>query len=91
MGDSELKAYILMDIIQAPKVPSIFMRDGLVVHTEAIAELGTYTVSIFNGAKLTKNEFVGHLLRSKMASSKETGVAAGFGVIDSPYLYDEKN
>ena len=27
-------------------------------------------------------------IRSKMASSKETGVAAGFGVIDSPYLYD---
>ena len=26
--------------------------------------------------------------RSKMASAKETGVAAGFGVIDSPILYD---
>jgi glutathione synthetase len=88
MSDSELQAYILMDIIQAPRAPSLFMRDGELVETEAIAELGTYSTSIANGDKLVHNEYVGHLLRSKMANSKETGVAAGFGVIDSPYLYD---
>ncbi len=32
------------------------------------------------------NEDGGHLLRTKTASSDEGGVAAGFAVLDSPYL-----
>mmetsp|Transcript_30257 Transcript_30257/g.70666 ORF Transcript_30257/g.70666 Transcript_30257/m.70666 type:complete len:488 (-) Transcript_30257:370-1833(-) len=87
MSDHELQAYILMDIIQAPQAPAVFMRDGNEVACEGIAELGTYGVSITNDKKIQRNDYAGHLLRSKMASSKEAGVAAGFGVIDSPYLY----
>eukprot|EP00283_Hemiselmis_rufescens_P027054 CAMPEP_0173448260 /NCGR_PEP_ID=MMETSP1357-20121228/40390_1 /TAXON_ID=77926 /ORGANISM="Hemiselmis rufescens, Strain PCC563" /LENGTH=486 /DNA_ID=CAMNT_0014414751 /DNA_START=163 /DNA_END=1623 /DNA_ORIENTATION=+ len=87
MSDHELQAFILMDIIQAPQSPAVFMRDGQMVECDGIAELGTYGVSISNGNKLQRNDYAGHLLRSKMASSKEAGVAAGFGVIDSPYLY----
>lgn len=39
-----------------------------------------------NGEKLIINKPAGHLLRTKTASSNEGGVAAGYGVIDSPYL-----
>lgn len=88
MSDKELQAYILMDIIQAPKASAHFLRDGNVIETDAIAELGTYAVLIAQDKKVIKSEFAGHLLRSKMATSHETGVAAGFGVIDSPILYD---
>lgn len=34
------------------------------------------------------NRQVGHMLRTKIATSNEGGVAAGFGALDSPYLID---
>jgi glutathione synthase len=33
------------------------------------------------------NESAGHLVRTKFESSNEGGVAAGFAVLDSPYLH----
>jgi Eukaryotic glutathione synthase, ATP binding domain len=35
------------------------------------------------------NEEVGHLVRTKTASSDEGGVAAGYAVLDSPLLCEE--
>jgi len=86
--DEELEAYILMDIIKAPVAPSLFMRKGQVFEVEATTELGIYGVIVAEGDVIHETHTVGHLLRSKMESSKETGVAAGFGVLDSPVLYD---
>ncbi|EKX51365.1 hypothetical protein GUITHDRAFT_102635 [Guillardia theta CCMP2712] len=87
-GNNEtLQAYILMDIIQAPSIPSVFLRNFQAIETEATTELGTYGVFLANGERVMFSECVGHLLRSKQATSKETGVAAGFGVLDSPILY----
>jgi len=86
--EEELQAFILMDIISAPPAPALFLRDNKVLEVEATTELGTYGICLSDGDKVVKSEFVGHLLRSKTASSKETGVAAGFGVLDSPILYD---
>jgi glutathione synthase len=39
-----------------------------------------------NGNKEILNKQAGHLVRSKVADSDEGGVAAGYGVLDSPYL-----
>ncbi len=86
--DEELEAYILMDIIKAPVVPSLFMRKGEIFDVKATTELGIYGTIVAEGGVIHETQTVGHLLRSKMESSKETGVAAGFGVLDSPALYD---
>eukprot|EP00961_Rhodomonas_salina_P061280 822703-Rhodomonas_salina.1 len=52
-----------------------------VLEVEATTELGTYGICLSDGDKVVKSEFVGHLLRSKTASSKETGVAAGQSLV----------
>jgi hypothetical protein len=64
---------------------------------DATVELGTYGVVLADagpaaagpGGGVLVSRVVGHLLRSKEAAARETGVAAGFGVIDSPILYDD--
>lgn len=38
--------------------------------------------------KIMVNRQVGHMLRTKMSTADEGGVAAGFGALDSPYLID---
>lgn len=38
--------------------------------------------------KITYNKQVGHMLRTKVATANEGGVAAGLGALDSPYLID---
>jgi hypothetical protein len=39
-----------------------------------------------NGHNVVLNKEAGHLLRTKVSNSDEGGVAAGFAVLDSPYL-----
>lgn len=34
------------------------------------------------------NRQVGHMLRTKVSTANEGGVAAGLGALDSPYLID---
>ena len=60
----------------------------VVAESDALSELGVYSVFLRgrSGTQLL-NEPVGHLLRTKTASSDEGGVAAGFAVLDSPALY----
>ena len=82
----ELEGFILMDMIKAPTVQACIMRNGTAVTADAIFELGIYGVVISDGLRVLHNRFAGHLLRTKEAASKEAGVAAGFGSIDSPYL-----
>lgn len=38
--------------------------------------------------KIVYNRQAGHMLRTKLSSSNEGGVAAGMGALDSPYLID---
>jgi glutathione synthetase len=82
----DLEGFILMDMIRSPTVKACIMRNGNAVTADAIFELGIYGVVIGDGVRLVHNQFAGHLLRTKEAGSKEAGVAAGFGSIDSPYL-----
>jgi hypothetical protein len=39
-----------------------------------------------DGKKTYVNKFIGHLLRTKLGTTDEGGVVAGFAVLDSPYL-----
>jgi hypothetical protein len=41
-----------------------------------------------DGDQTVMNDYAGYLLRSKVATSNEGGVACGAGVIDSPSLVD---
>eukprot|EP00960_Hanusia_phi_P010967 322119-Hanusia_phi.AAC.9 len=59
-GNNEtLQAYILMDIIQAPSTPSMFLRNFEVIETEATTELGTYGVFLANREHVMFSECVG--------------------------------
>jgi glutathione synthase len=84
-----LGAYILMQRIQPPMHRALFMRQGKVTASDALSELGIYSVYLGHREKskqALRNEAVGHLLRTKTANSNEGGVAAGFAVLDSPLL-----
>lgn len=86
-----LGAYILMQRIQPQKHRALFMRHGKVTASDALSELGIYSVYLGHRGKckkLLRNDAVGHLLRTKTANSNEGGVAAGFAVLDSPLLCD---
>lgn len=84
----ERAAYILMEKIRPPPFASHFVRDGQVVQGAAVFELGVYGVFLGDGEcrRVLLNESVGHLLRTKLATSQEGGVAAGFAVLSSPLL-----
>lgn len=54
-------------------------------------ELGIYGVFVGNSTHVILNEAVGHLLRTKLSTSNEGGVAAGFAVLSSPLLVGEED
>lgn len=41
-----------------------------------------------NEKEIMINKFAGHMLRTKLSSANEGGVAAGFGALDSVFLFD---
>ena len=84
----DLGAYILMQRIRPPINKSIMIRKGNISHVETLSELGIYGTYLRKGRQVLVNREVGHLVRTKAATSDEGGVAAGFAVLDSPYLYD---
>lgn len=88
LAPEERAAYILMEKIRPPPFDSHFVRDGQVLHGAAAFELGVYGVFLGDGEcqRVLLNESVGHLLRTKLATSQEGGVAAGFAVLSSPLL-----
>eukprot|EP00192_Tetraselmis_astigmatica_P003967 CAMPEP_0117674322 /NCGR_PEP_ID=MMETSP0804-20121206/14973_1 /TAXON_ID=1074897 /ORGANISM="Tetraselmis astigmatica, Strain CCMP880" /LENGTH=468 /DNA_ID=CAMNT_0005483177 /DNA_START=366 /DNA_END=1772 /DNA_ORIENTATION=- len=84
-GES-LRAYILMQRILPPINRSVLVRMGKWEEDNSLQELGIYGTFLRVGDKVLLNESAGHLVRTKMESSNEGGVAAGFAVLDSPYL-----
>lgn len=85
-GEEGNAAYILMQRI-FPKVSNMFLvREGVYHKHQAISELGVYGAYLRSKDKVIVNEQSGYLMRTKIASSDEGGVAAGFGVLDSIYL-----
>ena len=82
----ELKQYTLMKKIKANTSPAVFMREGQKYECTRISELGVYGIVLSDGKQIQMNTVSGTLLRSKFSEANETGVTAGFGVLDSVFL-----
>jgi len=87
--ESQWAGYILMELIHPPLEKNILLRDGQLFNDGIVSELGIYNASLLDEStgKIISNSYGGHLLRSKISSSNEGGVAAGYGCVDSLYLY----
>lgn len=89
LNESEWGAYILMELIKPANHENVILRQGEIISDNIISELGTFGTALFNedSGEIYENEYAGWLLRSKVSSSDEGGVAAGFGCVDSVYLF----
>ncbi|XP_020101793.1 glutathione synthetase, chloroplastic isoform X3 [Ananas comosus] len=85
-GSEELSAYILMQRIFPTASLAYLVREGVCHRGDAISELGIYGAYLRNKDKVIMNDQCGYLMRTKVSSSNEGGVAAGFAVLDSIYL-----
>ncbi|KAK9146774.1 hypothetical protein Sjap_006677 [Stephania japonica] len=84
----ELNAYILMQRIFPVVSSALLVREGISHQEETISELGIYGAYLRNKDKVIMNDHCGYLVRTKVSSSNEGGVAAGFAVLDSIYVTD---
>lgn len=89
LDESEWGAYVLMELIHPPTHKNKLIKEGQIYHEDIVSELGIFGTIVFNEetGEIKSNENAGFLLRSKFSSSDEGGVAAGFGCVDSVYLY----
>ncbi|KAJ9089760.1 Glutathione synthetase [Entomophthora muscae] len=88
-NDPSRSAYILMDRILPPHLinNNVGLRFGQPrLRGNFVSELGIYGVFLTKNDDVSLNLAGGHLLRTKLDSSNEGGVAVGHSVIDSPYL-----
>ncbi|XP_068497955.1 glutathione synthetase, chloroplastic-like [Phaseolus vulgaris] len=85
-GSQEDAAYILMQRIFPTISAAVLMRNGCLSKDHAISELGIFGTYLRNKDKVIINKPSGYLMRTKMSSSDEGGVASGFAVLDSLYL-----
>ncbi|XP_020527125.1 glutathione synthetase, chloroplastic isoform X1 [Amborella trichopoda] len=85
-GGEGFAAYILMQRIFPQTSDAHFVRKGCYHRDQAISELGIYGAYLRNKEKVILNNQCGYLMRTKVSSSDEGGVAAGFAVLDSIYL-----
>lgn len=92
MTPEERKAWILMDRINPPISTGYIVRPGsseLPKPIEMVSELGIFGVIIADRETIHENYQAGHMLRTKISTANEGGVAAGLGALDSPYLIDD--
>jgi hypothetical protein len=84
----QLSSYILMDRIYPHTVNTYVLREGKRHSIEGVYELGIYSTYIHDTKNNTThcNEYAGYLLRTKVSSADDGGVAAGVAVLDSPLL-----
>lgn len=89
LNENEWGAYILMELINPVQHENVIVRQGELLRENIISELGIFGTALFNEAsgEIVENDYAGWLLRSKVSSSDEGGVAAGFGCVDSVYLF----
>ncbi|KAF7817879.1 glutathione synthetase, chloroplastic-like [Senna tora] len=85
-SSEENAAYILMQRIFPTNSTTRFMINGCCHKDQTISELGIFGSYLRNKDKVIINEQSGYLMRTKVSSSDEGGVAAGFAVLDSVYL-----
>ncbi|CAG9463273.1 unnamed protein product [Pedinophyceae sp. YPF-701] len=86
-GGRKLGAYILMERIRPPVNKTLFLREGVWAEGDSLSEVGVYGAYVRVGSDAPAvNCAAGTLIRTKLESSNEGGVAAGFAVLDSPRL-----
>lgn len=88
LSKDEWAAYILMELIQPPKISNKIVRDGSLISGHVVNELGVFGTVLWDlelGEQLMSNQ-AGWLLRTKLQKSDEGGVAAGYGCIDAILL-----
>ncbi|KAI4301841.1 hypothetical protein L6164_035081 [Bauhinia variegata] len=85
-GSEEDASYILMQRIFPTISATLLMRNGYCHKDHAISELGIYGAYLRSKDKVIINDQSGYLMRTKISSSDEGGVVAGFAVLDSIYL-----
>ncbi|XP_018798619.1 PREDICTED: glutathione synthetase-like isoform X2 [Bactrocera latifrons] len=91
MSRVERAAWILMDLIQPPISKGYMIRPGGKSPPEVVdlvSELGIFGVILGDVDNVICNYQAGHMLRTKLSTANEGGVAAGLGALDSPYLLD---
>lgn len=88
INEEEWGAYILMELINPPTYENKILRLGQVLTEGILLELGIFGTILFDEetGDILYCENAGHLLRSKVSSSDEGGVAAGFGCLDNVVL-----
>ncbi|KAL6736757.1 hypothetical protein Aduo_007071 [Ancylostoma duodenale] len=88
MGKEELGAFILMERIQPLVAENYLVRAMQPVElSNVVSELGVYGYALGDRG-MPEVRQGGHLLRTKGEKVDEGGVAVGFAVIDSPFLYE---
>ncbi|XP_034123475.1 glutathione synthetase isoform X1 [Drosophila guanche] len=91
MSRVERSAWILMDLIHPPLTKGYMVRPGAEMPptiVDMVSELGIFGVVIGDADQIIHNYQAGHMLRTKLSTANEGGVAAGLGALDSPYLID---
>lgn len=87
-NSDERKGYILMDMIHTPSIENIIVIPGVPgTICNITSELGIFGSILGSKDEILFNNEDGHVLRSKKVGVNETGISAGFGVMDSPLLY----
>lgn len=91
MSVMERSSWILMERIFPPISRNYMIRPGQETSptiVDLVSELGIFGAIIGTKDKIMYNKQVGHMLRTKLSSANEGGVAAGSGALDSPYMID---
>ena len=87
MTKEERNSFILMERICPKAFGNYIVRNNHAAFAECSSELGTFAAFLGDDSGNVKlNCFLGHLLRSKVATVEDGGVAAGVAVLDSPFL-----
>ncbi|XP_033341826.1 glutathione synthetase isoform X1 [Megalopta genalis] len=84
-------AWVLMDKIYPPIHRSYMVRpenNAIIKPQELVSELGIFGIIIADENNVYINKQGGHMLRTKLATANEGGVATGLGACDSPFLVD---
>lgn len=80
--------YILMELIEPPKVSNKILKGDEIISGRIVSELGVFGTVLWDlsSGKELMNNTAGFLLRTKLQSSNEGGIAAGFGCLDAVLL-----
>jgi len=82
----ERGAYIMMQRIMPRPQDAVLTRAGTFSVLPTVSEFGFYSVFVGSGEQVHLSEHAGHLVRTKAEGVDEGGVAAGYAVVNSPFL-----